>query len=442
MLFASSISVFGVALGLRLFLVFAPPVFSDDIYRYIWDGRIMNEGINPYRYAPTDNELEAFRNKSWERINHPELKTIYPPLAQLYFAIVTKISHSETGFKIAASITDAFLVFFIIYLAKGRLRLKNQNEYSEHSGALFAGLIYGLNPMSIIETGMSGHLDPVAMLTMMAALVMLEREKIVSAAFFLSLGVSIKIAPILLMPLIVVKGFRVGTRIGICSILMFVCLTTIFYIPFLSAHLGLVETLDAFARRWEGNGGLFTTIEYVFRSILMKLSESNNSDVLIHIPFLDSIASYLEGTFFSLHKDGGFDPSAPGTFSIRDISLAMTKVLMTLIMGVIIIWSIRSVNSPLSISACIIGCLVLVSPIVHPWYLLWILVIAAPLGIWPWYVLSAFTVFSYLPLDKWWAQKEWSSPTWVPLVEYGMFFSSVILYYYIRSRKAGEKTFW
>jgi len=129
MLFASSISVFGVALGLRLFLVFAPPVFSDDIYRYIWDGRIMNEGINPYRYAPTDNELEAFRNKSWERINHPELKTIYPPLAQLYFAIVTKISHSETGFKIAASITDAFLVFFIIYLAKGRLRLKNQNEY-------------------------------------------------------------------------------------------------------------------------------------------------------------------------------------------------------------------------------------------------------------------------------------------------------------------------
>ncbi len=47
----------------RLSLVFAPPYLSDDIYRYVWDGRVQAAGINPYRYIPADEHLQSLRDE-------------------------------------------------------------------------------------------------------------------------------------------------------------------------------------------------------------------------------------------------------------------------------------------------------------------------------------------------------------------------------------------
>src|SRR5262245_33419584 len=46
----------------RLSIVFTPPYLSDDIYRYIWDGRVQSAGINPYRYVPSAPELAHLRD--------------------------------------------------------------------------------------------------------------------------------------------------------------------------------------------------------------------------------------------------------------------------------------------------------------------------------------------------------------------------------------------
>src|SRR5687768_81156 len=68
-------------------LVIAPSVLSEDVYRYVWDGRVLRHGISPYRYAPDDPALAALRDEGWRRINNPEIPTIYPPLAQALFAV-------------------------------------------------------------------------------------------------------------------------------------------------------------------------------------------------------------------------------------------------------------------------------------------------------------------------------------------------------------------
>ena len=69
----------------RLTLLPLTPTLSDDIYRYLWDGRVQLAGVNPYAYAPDAPELMRLRTDEFASINHPSIPTIYPPLTQLAF---------------------------------------------------------------------------------------------------------------------------------------------------------------------------------------------------------------------------------------------------------------------------------------------------------------------------------------------------------------------
>ena len=67
------------------------PSLSDDAYRYVWDGKVQLAGQNPYRFAPADRRLDGVRYADRGRINHPRLRTVYPPLAELGFAAVAAV---------------------------------------------------------------------------------------------------------------------------------------------------------------------------------------------------------------------------------------------------------------------------------------------------------------------------------------------------------------
>src|SRR6185369_9777109 len=85
----------------RLSILFAPPYLSDDIYRYVWDGRVQAAGINPYRYIPAAPELAHLRdNVIYPKINRRDwAHTIYPPSAQAVFFLTTRISESVVWMK-------------------------------------------------------------------------------------------------------------------------------------------------------------------------------------------------------------------------------------------------------------------------------------------------------------------------------------------------------
>src|SRR5262249_44890407 len=53
--------VLGLALAMRLSIVFIEPILSTDVYRYVWDGRVQAAGINLYRFVPTDPALSVAR---------------------------------------------------------------------------------------------------------------------------------------------------------------------------------------------------------------------------------------------------------------------------------------------------------------------------------------------------------------------------------------------
>src|SRR5438552_891053 len=90
--------VLGFALAMRLLLVREEPFLSTDLYRYIWDGRVQAAGINPYTYVPANSVLAALRDAAiYPHINRADYAvTAYPPLAEMFFFIVTRIGETLT----------------------------------------------------------------------------------------------------------------------------------------------------------------------------------------------------------------------------------------------------------------------------------------------------------------------------------------------------------
>ena len=73
--------VLAVALLLRLLALPLAPSLSDDVHRYLWDGRVAASGANPYRLTPNDPDLTGLRDDLWQRTAHRDVATVYPPLA-------------------------------------------------------------------------------------------------------------------------------------------------------------------------------------------------------------------------------------------------------------------------------------------------------------------------------------------------------------------------
>jgi hypothetical protein len=145
---------------LRLPLLFSEPYLSDDVYRYVWDGRVQAAGINPYRYVPDAPELESLRDEDvYPNINRGSYAvTIYPPAAQLFFLLATRVSESITWMKAALLGWEALAIALLVLL----LRRAGQPE-----GLV---LLYAWHPLPLWEFAASGHLDAAAMACILAAL--------------------------------------------------------------------------------------------------------------------------------------------------------------------------------------------------------------------------------------------------------------------------------
>ena len=141
--------ILGTAAVLRIVVLAAPPVLSSDIYRYIWDGRVLAAGINPYRYIPTDPHLAALRDTEiFPQINRSNYApTIYPPAAEAIFFAVTRISATVVAMKAAMVLFEAVAVLLLLQLlaAAGLPAIRI--------------VVYAWHPLPIWEFAGSGHID-------------------------------------------------------------------------------------------------------------------------------------------------------------------------------------------------------------------------------------------------------------------------------------------
>src|SRR5262249_11994301 len=110
-----------IGLVMRLLLLPGWPV-STDIYRYVWDGRVQGAGINPYLHVPADPLLAGLADGAlYPYINRPDsAPTIYPPMSQIVFFLVTRISESEVAMKAAMVAFEGLAVWAMLQLLAAR----------------------------------------------------------------------------------------------------------------------------------------------------------------------------------------------------------------------------------------------------------------------------------------------------------------------------------
>ena len=239
--------VIAVSLAARLLLLMPAVPLSDDLYRYLWDGRVANAGTNPFLYTPADDALRSLRDEViWPRINHPTLLTLYPPTAQLYFRALDVVAPHPRGPRLAAALLDVVTTALLAALLGRR----------GHSRSL--ALAYGWCPLAILETGGAGHVDALGVALLLVGLLALEAKSARGAlAGGLLLGLSVLVKPIaaLLAPCLLGPGVarrgRIVVGAGIAMLL---------WLPYVGAGEHLVAGFRNYAENWHFNDALFSRL--------------------------------------------------------------------------------------------------------------------------------------------------------------------------------------
>jgi alpha-1,6-mannosyltransferase len=182
--------ILGVAAIMRLPVLLSTPRLSNDAYRYIWDGRVQAHGINPYRLAPSDPHLFALRDAAiYNNINRREYaRTIYPPVAEMLFLAITRVSESIIWMKAAMVFFEVLAIWLLICLLSGL------GVSAEHV------VIYAWNPLVLWEFAGSGHVDAAAVAFIALALLARHRERPLLTGFGLACAAMVKLYPAILFP--------------------------------------------------------------------------------------------------------------------------------------------------------------------------------------------------------------------------------------------------
>lgn len=201
----------------RLSILFSPPYLSDDIYRYVWDGRVQASAINPYRYIPADPALERLRDTNiYPRINRKDFAhTIYPPVAEAVFFVTTRISESVSWMKATMVLFEVLGVWALAQLLSS-FQLPRQRI-----------LLYAWHPLVIWEFAGSGHADAIAVAFIALALLARRRQSEIATGLSLAGATLGKIFPAVLFPALYRRG---SWKMP----LVFVLAVTIGYLPYLT----------------------------------------------------------------------------------------------------------------------------------------------------------------------------------------------------------------
>jgi Glycosyltransferase family 87 len=208
-------------IAIQLAAVSAPPQGSDDLYRYIWDGRVQAAGIDPYAYVPTARQLVGLRDEFlWHPgadhclstayvsahpaadlvagctlINRPAVPTIYPPVAEAYFLGVHYLPTADDSTTPIQATTAFVALLTTVLLLFGLGRLGRDVRMAA---------LWSWCPTVALEAGNNAHVDVVAVAITAAALLVLAtartRRKTILGGVLLGLAIATKVTPVLTVP--------------------------------------------------------------------------------------------------------------------------------------------------------------------------------------------------------------------------------------------------
>lgn len=337
--------IFAFGITFRAVLVFSHPDLSSDMYRYVWDGRVQANGINPYLYPPDAPEVVHLRDETiWPLINRKGAVTVYPAGAELAYAALWRIWPDNIHwFQTVMAAGDLLAGTVLVAL----LRALRQNPLTV--------LIYLWSPLVIVETAHSAHVDGLVLPLLVGAWLSRVKGRDGLTGLLLGVATALKLYPILLLPILWRAHDAQGRfRPALSTPLAFLAGFLIPYLPYLSARAGVIGYLPNYFQEQSNPGLAF------FISLLAKKMGGNPEQVILFLLFVTLVVIY-----FAL-------------FYLRPPANSMSTIRLC-------IWPI--------------GAFTLLTQNLFPWYMLWLVPLLAIFL--PASASSARTSVGGFPVSSW-----------------------------------------
>ena len=315
------------------------PDLSDDYHRYLWEGHAGNHQFSPYIHSPS-SLFEQLEHPSEPFVNHAELTAIYPPLAQFFFRVADHLPFPVYAWK-------TILFLSVLPLCLGSLAHKPFQLVS---------------PLILFEGIWNAHLDLLGILPSLYLVKSLQNQKAIQASLALAVLTSLKLVPIVLLPLCFLHLQR--KKVFLAAFALFMLLI---YAPFLAEWEHLFKSFFIFSRSWYFNNPLFHLLK---------------------------------------------------TFVGQD----QARLLLMGGLGVSYLWILFSKQAIHAKCAWIWIAMMTTSPTVYPWYLLWVLPFLSSAAMPFLHLGYAATFLSYLVLIPYrqsgvWSESYlWMIPEWIRLL--------------------------
>ena len=246
----------------RLAFLIAEPNLSQDFYRFIWDGELIKNGVNPYLYTPDQimeqgklvfsnmNELHA----GMSALNARHFSN-YPPINQILFVMAAFLGGgSILGSMIVMRLTIILADIGVLYFGRKLLQYFNQSTH-----LIFW---YFLNPLVIIELTGNLHFEGVMLFFFVWSLYLMANNKWMWSSPLYSISIMVKLVPLLFLP-IFLKYFGFNKSTLFYALVGMVCLALLF--PFYSPVFidNYSETVGLWFSNFEFNAGIYNVVKKI-----------------------------------------------------------------------------------------------------------------------------------------------------------------------------------
>ncbi len=402
-------------------IVFLPslPIYETDYNRYLWDGFLVTQRINPYKYPPaiftlSDNERKVFLNQEDIRevnnildgihnhekalqtladINNAELSTIYPPFVQILFALSSLLSpFSLMVWRFFILFFDCILILCIILL------LQYFQKKPTHV------IFYAWSPLILKEYINTTHFDIVALALLFMAILFGITSKKNPSTISWACGTLTKGFPLFCLPFWLQK-------LSWKHILFFTVILLFLTFPFLTFENRSLTGFAAFTYRWESNSSLVVFLEWIYQSM--------------------GIPKWGTGPVFFQLADVHYTLDAFLTAKITAAILFLSGLIFMYIR--LKKSQEQSDEQRFQYTYMLLGLLLICSPVCNPWYIAWMVPFLCFYWSTAWLYLSVSCLLYY----AFFTIEPWGYPGWIRPIEYLPFY--VLLFWEWRRKNHPDR---
>lgn len=251
--------IFVLAALMQAVLIFSRPTLTDDMYRYVWDGRVQAHGISPYRYPPNAPQLVHLRDKEiYPSINRKPVVTVYPPAAEAAYFLLWRIWPDNIHWFQAAMAAGGLVAGILL------VGLLKDLGYSPARS-----LIFLWTPLLIFETAHAAHVDGLVLPLLVGAWWARVRERDALVGFLLGIATAMKFYPALLLPFLWRPQDPKGKWI---TPLTFVIAIGMFYVPYvLTSETSVLGYLPRYFKETFNISPLVSTLNHFLDAVHLNL---------------------------------------------------------------------------------------------------------------------------------------------------------------------------